>query len=292
MSKKNGLGRSFDSLIPSDLLDESFDPTAAQDGQVSDLRIIKISELSVDPEQPRKHFEEAGMDELSQSIAEHGIIQPLVVTPKNGGYMIVAGERRFRAAKTAGLTKIPVIIRTLNNQHKLELSIIENVQRRDLTAIEVATAYAKLRDQFNLSMDEIGKRVGGKSASAVSNTLRLLRLPKLAKEAIAEGKLTEGQARPMVGLDEKSMKQLLPRVVSEGWSARQVESSVSSIKNNSRKLPPKDKPAFEADTSELENVLSTTVRAKVTPKGSGQLMIHFKDKKEYEDLVKKIKSTS
>ena len=192
MSVKKGLGRSFESLIPTDLLDESFDPTAAQDEQVSELRHIKISEIVADPEQPRRQFDQESLEELAASIREHGILQPIVVMPFDGGYQIVAGERRYRASKLAGKDKIPALVRTLTGQHKLELSLIENLQRKDLNIIETATAYQKLRDQFNLNLEEIGKRVGNKSTSAVSNTLRLLKLPKKVLEALADGRLSEG----------------------------------------------------------------------------------------------------
>src|SRR5690606_22512626 len=175
MSAKKGLGRGFDSLIPTELLDESFDPTAQQDNQVSDLRNIKVSEISADPGQPRRHFDDAALAELAASVKQHGILQPIVVTPGGGGYVIVAGERRWRGTMQAGLDKIPALVRTLTDQHRLELSLIENLQRRDLNVIETATAYLKLRDQFNLTLAQIGYNVGGKSVSAISNTLRLLR---------------------------------------------------------------------------------------------------------------------
>ena len=169
-AKKSGLGRGFSSLIPTELLDESFDPTASQDEQISELRHIKLSEIVADPDQPRRLFDEAAMAEMTASVAEHGILQPIVVTPHAGKYQIVAGERRYRASVLAKLDKIPAIVRTLSNQHKLELSLIENLQRKDLNVLETATAYVKLRDQFNLTLDEIGRRVGGKSVSASSNT--------------------------------------------------------------------------------------------------------------------------
>lgn len=258
MSKK-GLGRSFESLIPTDLLDESFDPTADQDGKVSDLRTIKITEVHADAEQPRQLFDAEAMNELVASIREHGIIQPLVVAPRAaGGYTIVAGERRWRAAGEAGLEKVPVIIRTLTAQHKLELSIIENVQRRDLTAIETATAYAKLRDQFNLTPEQIGERVGGKSASAVRNTLRLLKLPHSAKSAIADGQLTEGQVRPLIGVDEAIVDSLIPQIIKERWSARQVEQAVAAMKDGQKKAAPKKAvadPISEKTLKQLEKQL-------------------------------------
>jgi len=166
VSAKKGLGRSFDSLIPTELLDESFDPTSEQDDRVSDLRYIKLSEIAPDPNQPRRAFDEVSLDELAASVKEHGVLQPIVVAPDKQGYKIVAGERRFRASQRAGLEKIPALVRTLSSQHKLELSLIENLQRSDLNPLETATAYLKLRDQFNLTLEEIGQRVGGKTSAA------------------------------------------------------------------------------------------------------------------------------
>ncbi len=168
-SQKHGLGRGFESLIPTDLLDESFDPTASQDQMVSELRNIKIDQIVIDPNQPRRQFSQEELDELADSIDEHGVLQPIIVTPYKGGYQIVAGERRYRASKQAGLDKIPALVRTLTDQHRLEISLIENLQRQDLNPMETATAYLKLRDQFNLTIEQIGKRVGNRSMSAVSN---------------------------------------------------------------------------------------------------------------------------
>src|SRR5690606_37934054 len=213
MSAKKGLGRGFDSLIPTELLDESFDPTARQDNQVSDLRYIKVSEITADPNQPRRHFDESALAELAESVKEHGILQPIVVTPGKQGYMIVAGERRWRAATQAKLDKVPALVRTLTDQHRLELSLIENLQRRDLNVLETATAYLKLRDQFNLSLDQIGKRVGGKSVSSISNTLRLLRLPASVKDVLADSRLSEGQARPLVNVDPAMIEEILPHIL-------------------------------------------------------------------------------
>ena len=191
---KKGLGRGFDSLIPTNLLDETFDPTAEQDTQLSQLCELDIDAVMADPGQPRRFFDEAALTELSLSIAEHGVVQPIVVTPeRDGTYLIVAGERRWRAAKMAGLKQIPSIVRSMTSQHRLEVSLIENLQRRDLNPLETATAYLKLRDQFNMTLEEIGQRVGGKSVSAVSNTLRLLKLPKFVQTALFEHKLSEGQ---------------------------------------------------------------------------------------------------
>jgi len=291
MSVKKGLGRSFDSLIPTELLDESFDPTASQDDQVSDLRHIKLAEITADKDQPRRNFDEAALEELASSIKEHGILQPIVVTPQGGGYQIVAGERRFRAAKKAGLDKIPALVRTLTNQHKLELSLIENLQRRDLNVLETATAYLKLRDQFNLTLDQIGARVGGKSVSTISNTLRLLRLPDSVREALADGRLREGQARPLVNVDPAIIKDILPQILKEEWSARKIEQYIVQLKKHGQN-PVENKPKkvtatpYEEDTKRLEKHLRTDVSVKTNAKGAGQIIIRFKSEDEFQRLQK------
>lgn len=289
MSVKKGLGRSFDSLIPTELLDESFDPTAAQDDKVSDLRHIKLSEIKADPDQPRRAFEEAALAELTLSISQHGILQPIVVTPKDDGYQIVAGERRFRAAQRAGLDKVPALVRTLSSQHKLELSLIENLQRRDLNVLETATAYLKLRDQFNLTLEQIGQRVGGKAVSSISNTLRLLRLPESVRKALLEGKLTEGQARPLVNVDPEVTEAILPIILKEEWSARKIEQYIVQLKN-AAKAPGKQakKPVttapYEEDTKRLVERLAADVKVKTTAKGSGQIVIRFKSDADFQRI--------
>lgn len=285
---KKGLGRSFDSLIPTDLLDESFDPTASQDSQISELRHIKLSEVSADPDQPRRHFDELALSELAMSVKEHGILQPIVVTLKGGEYQVVAGERRYRAAIEAGLEKIPAIVRTLTDQNRLELSLIENIQRRDLTPIETAVAYAKLRDQFNLTLDEIGARVGSKSVSAVSNTLRLLKLPKEVQQMLQESKLSEGQARPLVGLDPDLIKDIAARIVSEGWSARAVERYITQVKQGKKtKQIVAANEAYVADAMRIGERLDTPVDIRVGSRGAGTIVIRFKDQNEL-DRIKKV----
>lgn len=289
MSAKKGLGRSFDSLIPTELLDESFDPTAAQDDQVSDLRHIKLSEIAADPDQPRRTFDDDALEELTVSIKEHGVLQPIVVTPKSGGYQIVAGERRFRAAKKAGLEKIPALVRTLTNQHKLEISLIENLQRRDLNVMETATAYLKLRDQFNLTLEQIGHRVGGKAVSSISNTLRLLRLPESVRKALVDRKLTEGQARPLVNVDPKVVEEILPIILKEEWSARRIEQYIVQLKN-AAKSPQQSEPKevsqlpYEENTKRLMKRLATDVQIKTTARGRGQIVIKFKNDADFKRI--------
>lgn len=291
MSTKKGLGRSFDSLIPTELLDESFDPTSQQDSKVSDLRHIKVSEISADPNQPRRHFDEAALVELSESVKQHGVLQPIVVTSRAGGYSIVAGERRWRAAAMAGLDKIPALVRTMNDQHRLELSLIENLQRRDLNILETATAYLKLRDQFNLTLEQIGRSVGGKSISTISNTLRLLRLPDSVKKALAEGRLSEGQARPLVNVDPALIEELLPLILKEDWSARRVEQFIVQLKKggtitSKAKGKAVSSTPYEAETERLKKRLGTNVSVKTNAKGAGQIVIRFKSESEFQRLQK------
>lgn len=236
-----GLGRGFESLIPTELIDDEFDPTSAEDKKESKLKELKLVDIVRDEEQPRREFNPETLEALASSIKEHGVLQPIVVTKEEGKYKIVAGERRWRAAKLAGLDRIPAIVRTLDSQNRLELSIIENAQREDLNAIELATAYVKLRNQFNLSIEDIAVKVG-KSETTVQNTIRLLSLPDEAKKIMVKEKLSEGVMRPLVSRDEATINKILPKIVAEGWTARKVEryfaenkkkSSAAAIKRSS-----------------------------------------------------------
>lgn len=291
MSVKRGLGRGLESLIPTDVIDESFDPTAEQDERMSELRHIPLSSIEADPDQPRKVFDEDTIQELAASISEHGLLQPIVVAPHgSGSFIIVAGERRYRAAKLAGLKTVPALVRTLSDQHKLELSLIENLQRRDLSAIETATAYLKLRDQFNLSLDEIGHRVGGKSVAAVSNTMRLLRLPQSARQAILDGKLTEGQARPLISFDESVIDEILPRILEEGWSARAIEQYAARLKHVKSRLDKVAQPnVYEKQTRHLTERFSTNVSVRTGAKGAGRIIISFKNAADFDRITKLLK---
>ncbi len=285
MAIKKGLGRSFDSLIPTELLDESFDPTADQDDQVSDLRNIKISEIEPDENQPRRRFDDAALNELAESIRVHGILQPIVVTAKGGKYQIVAGERRYRAAKLAGLDKVPALVRTMNGQHRLEISLIENLQRADLNPIEVATAYLKLRDQFSLTLEQVGERVGGRSISSISNSIRLLKLPDFVRQKVAEGVVNEGQVRPLIELDEAQIKLILPRIISESWSARKVEQYIVQLKkvdkSDNEKSAKVEAAPFAENTKRIHARLMAPVEVKTSARGTGHIMIRFKDEAEF-----------
>lgn len=287
MAQKKGLGRGFESLIPMDLLDDTFDTTKKIDEQVSELKNLSISDVKTDPEQPRRSFDIDALNELAESVREHGVLQPIIVTKVGGGYQIVAGERRYRASQIAGLETIPALVRTMSNQNKLEVSLIENLQRRDLNSIETATAYAKLRDQFNLTNEAIGKRVN-KSQSAVQNTMRLLKLPKNVRELIAAGKLTEGQARPLISWDDEFVNAVVPRIIAEEWSARKVEQYVVNAKNGRNKTEPQtvkqNESRHEAKIVSLRNRLKTDVNIRVNNKGAGTIVIKFTNEKDLERL--------
>jgi len=229
---KKGLGRGFETLIPTDIVDDVFDPTSGEDAEVSKLVEVGVDEVVRDESQPRKSFSKEGLLELAESIKKHGILQPIVVAKQGKKYRIVAGERRWRAAQLAELKTIPVIVRTLDDQSRLEMAIVENAQREDLNPIELATAYAKLKTQFNLSNEEIGQRVG-KSAGSVINTMRLLKLPEEAKKAMQEHGLMEGPMRPLISADPEMVHEILPKMIEEGWSARKVERYIADHKKKS-----------------------------------------------------------
>lgn len=253
-----GLGRGFDALIPTELIDEEFDPTAAEDVRESDLREIELGKIVRDEDQPRKDFSEEALTALADSIKEHGVLQPIVVVKDGQKYVIVAGERRWRAAKMAGLKKIPTIVRTLDAQNRLELSIIENAQREDLNAIELATAYAKLKTQFNLTPDEIAKRVG-KSKVGVVNTMRLLSLPEKAKKAMREHNLTEGVMRPLISAEPEIIDKILPKIIDEGWPVRRVERYVADHKKKSSVVAVKTN-VYHKQEDSLANKYSARVK--------------------------------
>lgn len=279
---KHGLGRGFESLIPTELVDDEFDPTVDEEKETGQKLIeVKITEIVRDEEQPRKDFDPEALEALAASIKEHGILSPIVVMRKEDKYQIVAGERRYRAAKIAGLLKVPVIVRTLDAQNKLELSIIENAQREDLNAIELATAYAKLKTQFNLTNEEIAKRVG-KAKITVENTLRLLNLPEKAKKAMCEYRLTEGVMRPLINAEEKVIDAALPKIIEEGWTVRQVEQFVAGKKK------PSSAKAMKLNTYKKQEVKLTEKYTAKVRISSTKVTFSCKNEKELKDLLSKL----
>ena len=276
-----GLGRGFESLIPTELIDDEFDPTAVEDKKTSQLKDLKLTEIVPDEDQPRREFDKGAIEALAASIKEHGVLQPIVVTKEDGKYKIVAGERRWRAAKIAGLDKIPAIIRTLDSQNRLELSIIENAQREDLNAIELATAYAKLQTQFNLSPKDIAAKVG-KSETTIQNTMRLLNLPDYVKKVMVKEKLSEGVMRPLISQDEKLVKRVLPKIVDEGWTVRKVERYFSENKKKSSARAIK-----RSEYIKEEDALSAKYNAVAHIKGRS-LTFRCRSEAELKELIKKL----
>ena len=276
-----GLGRGFESLIPTELIDDEFDPTAKEDKKESKLKELKIDDVIRDEEQPRREFSAEALEALAASIKEHGVLQPIVVTREEGKYKIVAGERRWRASKIAGLKKIPAIIRTLDSQNRLELSIIENAQREDLNAIELATAYAKLKTQFNLTAEDIAAKVG-KSESSIQNTLRLLNLPDDVKKTMVKEKLPEGVMRPLVSRDEATIKKVLPKIIKEGWTARKVERYFAEHKQKSSS-------AFIKQNNYHKNEDALSAKYNIAVKITGRsLTFKCKSDSELKSLIDKL----
>ncbi len=252
---------------------------------------IKISQIEPNRDQPRRSFDEDALEELSQSIKEHGVLQPILVRPQiYGGYQIVAGERRYRASRMAGLTEIPAIIKELSDSETMQIALIENLQRRDLSDLEEAKGYQTLMDEYGFSQEEVARTVG-KSRSAVANTLRLLGLPDDVKELLEQGKLSAGHARALLAVDQdKKIKEAADKIVKEGLSVRQTEKLVKSMggakpkKQAVKKLSP---------YTEVELALTDALGTKVTvtenkKKGGGTLNIEFYDPEELFSLTHKL----
>lgn len=282
-----GLGKDFSALIPDDMLSEALAVGSSDDH----IEHVDLKNLTPDPQQPRKHFDEAALKDLSNSIVQHGIVQPLIVAKNGSQYIIIAGERRYRAAQKLELKEVPVIVRSFGDQEKLEISLIENVQREDLTKLELAAAYLKLHDQFNLEYKEIGVRVG-RSESAVVNIMRLLKLPQKAKQALNENLITEGHARQIVALKEETEQLiLLDLIIKNHWTVRQAEQYVVGHKKASKKQKGvegvKRTQSETAETKQLSLRLKTPVVVKHMAKG-GQLVIKYKDESHLDELIKEL----
>ena len=279
---KRGLGRGFDALISQDF-DRSLLLTPEDK-----VEKIPVGQLKPNPYQPRKHFDEAALAELAASIKRHGIVQPLIVTPvKDGYYALVAGERRWRAAQIARLDTVPAIIRAQEELEQLEVALIENVQRVDLSPLEQAVSIERLHEQFNFSYDEIAKRLG-KAHSTVNNTVRLLRLPEDARAALAAAKISEGHARAILALkgDVERQSYLLSNIIAHGWSVRQAERFVLSVKAGTRQTKKvHEHVATETpQTKALSKKLGTPVNVRRTARG-GKLEISFRDDAELSRLI-------
>lgn len=270
---KKALGRGIEALIPG-LPDEA-------QVQVVD---VNLSEIEADPNQPRQTFDDDKISELARSIEEHGVIQPLLVRRVGSKYRLVAGERRLRAARRAGLAQVPVVVREMDDRQAMEISLVENLQREDLGPLEQAEAFQRLSREFGLTQEEIARRVG-KSRPEIANTLRLLRLEPEVREMISSGLISGGHGRALVGLEREQQIKCARQIVSRSLSVRNVEDMVSS-RGQSVRSPSRPKPSARRKDAEsiLGEILGSPV--KVTEKdGKGTVSISFFGEEDLERLV-------
>ncbi len=281
---QTGLGRGFDTLIPKDM-DASL---LAQEGER--VQKLPVSQIKANPDQPRKHFDDQALQELAESIKTYGIVQPLVVTKSGEAYEIIAGERRWRAAQLAKLEYVPAIVRSTEELEKLEIALVENVQRVDLSPLEQALSIERLHQQFSMSYGDIAKRLG-KAATTVNNIVRLLQLPETAKRALRESRISEGHARAILALKDTPEKQeeLLAAIEKYGWSVRQAEQFVVSTRQGAKtKQAVQSKMAKSTpQTQNLSKFIKAPVTIKRTAKG-GRLEIHFGDDSELDVIIEKL----
>ncbi|CAM3076135.1 ParB/RepB/Spo0J family partition protein [Paenibacillus sediminis] len=275
MSKR--LGKGLDALIPSLSIND--------DDKVVE---IPLSQLRPNPYQPRKTFDENSIQELAESIRQHGVIQPIIVRSVLKGYEIIAGERRFRASQYCGNATIPAVVRNFTDQQVTEIALIENLQRENLNAIEIASAYQGLMDQFSLTQEELSLKVG-KSRSHIANFLRLLSLPEEVKEFVSRGTLSMGHARAIVGIkDIVLVKQLAKQTIENEWSVRELEEAVKNLENKTSDKPKaktkKKDPYIEQLEESLRERFKTTVKIKHN-KDKGKIELNYYNKQDLERLL-------
>ena len=277
--QKGGLGRGFDALFA--------DNTAGELSDENKIVLVPIGDIEPDRTQPRRRFDEARLAELAESIREHGVIQPLIVTPSaGGGYRIVAGERRFRAARMAGLRELPVIVRAFSEEETAVIALIENLQREDLNAIEAAQGISRLIDVYGFTQEQAADKLG-KSRSAVTNTLRLMNLPEEVRELVAEDKLSAGHARALLGIRENSrIADAAREVIDGGLSVRETEKLVKRY-NEAPKVPVRKKrdPFFDEAELAAKAALGRKVVVKNKTRG-GVIEIEYFDKEDLSRLIK------
>lgn len=283
-----GLGKGFGSLLPG-----NFDESILLEKK-DRIQKIALDDITVSPDQPREHFDETALGELAASIKQFGILQPLVVTPDKGKFMIIAGERRFRASILAGLKSVPALVRTSEELERLEISLVENIQRVDLSPLEQAISIVRLREQFNRSYDNIAERLG-KAKTTIINTARLLQLPEVARQALVKQQISEGHARAILALRDfpASQTQLLHHIIKKHWSVRQAEQFVMATK--AAEQSPADttvKKRLQTETVQTR-ALSKRLAARVTIARSakgGRLQIFFASDEELRSITTRLLS--
>lgn len=276
-----GLGRGFDTLIPKDV------DAASLINQGERIQNVLVTDIQPNPDQPRTQFDEAALEELAASIKEYGILQPLVVSPnEQNKYTIVAGERRWRAAQKAGLSRVPVIVKSAKALEQLEMALIENVQRVDLSPIEQAISIERLHQQFSMSYVDIAARLG-KAATTINNIVRLLQLPEPARLALQNGGISEGHARAILALKDMPLKQeeLLAHIIEKTWSVRQAEQFVLACKQTDSPAGAQKRMAVDTpETKKIARKLDAPVSLRRTAKG-GRIEIIFKDDQDLERIL-------
>lgn len=301
--KRNGLGKGLDSLIPNKnekkpKTSAKTDETEKKEEEVlkSGEIMVKINQVEPNRDQPRKDFDEDALVELADSIKQFGILQPLIVQKKKDYYEIIAGERRWRAAKIAGVKEVPVIVKEFTDQEIVEISLIENIQRENLNPIEEAMAYKRLLEEFNLKQDEVAERVS-KSRTAVTNSMRLLKLSPRVQQMIVDDMISTGHARALLAIDDEEQQYILAnKIFDEKLSVRETEKLVKALKNPKKEIKkPKSEHTFVYDNIEeqMKNIIGTKVSVNPKANGKGRIEIEYYSEEELEriyDLIMTIQS--
>ena len=273
--KKGGLGRGLESLFNENSTEKESAVT------------VKLHDIEPNREQPRKDFDEDALSELADSIAKHGLLQPIIVRPlSNGNYMIIAGERRWRACRMAGLDEVPVIVKELDEQSLAEIALIENLQREDLNAVEEAMGYKSLIDNFGLTQEQVSEQMG-KSRSAVTNALRLLKLKDDELEALRSGRISAGHARALLSCDEDDKRKMMLVMALGGASVRELEKMASKKAPKAKAAPKKDRFYEEVELS-LKQALHRKINIKSTGKEKGTITLEFYSKDELADFARRL----
>lgn len=302
VARKKGLGKGLDSLIPdnkpvktnqTEMVLNAIKNNDVQVESKSGEQMININKVEPNREQPRKKFEEDALMELSDSVRQFGILQPLIVRKRKDYYEIIAGERRWRAAKMAGLKEIPVIIKEYTEQEIIEIGLIENIQRENLNPIEEAAAYKRLLEEFHLKQDEVAERVS-KSRTAVTNSMRLLKLSEKVQQMVIDDMISTGHARPLLALDdEKQQYELATKIFDEKLSVRDVEKLIKEIKNPKQ---PKEKKVIKNEfiyddlANKMKDVMGTKVSIAAKGSGKGKIEIEYYSDSELERMFDMIMS--
>ena len=287
---KKGLGKGLESLISNKLDHDMNEYIQRKDDKVSRETMLPIGKVEPNRDQPRRHFDEAALNELAASIKEHGIIQPLIVHEKGDFYEIIAGERRWRAAHIAGLKEVPVLVKNYEPRELYEIALIENLQRENLNAVEESVAYQKLIKEYDLTQDEVAKRIG-KSRVAITNSLRLLKLDKAVQQMLIDGTIYAGQARALLAIEDGTAQaEAARKVVEDGMSTRETEAYVKKLLNPAPKKTPAPKnraeeAAYKHYETALKRCLGTKVSISRKGKSGGKIEIDYYSVDDFERLM-------